>query len=109
MDINTILSALANPVRLDILSWLKSPADHFPPQKAGAPEGGICVSHIREKTGLSQPTISLYLSTLSRAELVSAQRVGQWTYYRYNPEVADAFLEALSQRLKGADRADIDG
>ncbi len=99
MDINTVLSALANPVRLDILSWLKEPEHHFPPQKDTAPSGGICVSHIREKTGLSQPTISLYLSTLSRAGLVSSQRVGQWTYYRYEHDVAEAFLSALGERL----------
>lgn len=99
MDINTVLSALANPVRLDILSWLKEPERHFPQQKDTAPEGGICVSHIREKTGLSQPTISLYLSTLSRAGLVSSERVGQWTYYRYERDVVEAFLNELGQRL----------
>lgn len=99
MDTNTVLSALSNPVRLDILSWLKEPDSHFPPQKNTAPEGGICVSHIREKTGLSQPTISLYLSTLSRAGLVSSERVGQWTYYRYERDVVDAFLNALGERL----------
>ncbi|MCL7931743.1 ArsR/SmtB family transcription factor [Halomonas llamarensis] len=99
MDINTVLSALANPVRLDILSWLKEPERYFPPQKDTAPEGGICVSHICEKTDLSQPTISLYLSTLSRAGLVSSERVGQWTYYRYEHDVVEAFLNELSQRL----------
>tara|TARA_R110002012_G_scaffold7675_16_gene35705 strand:- start:1358 stop:1657 length:300 start_codon:yes stop_codon:yes gene_type:complete len=99
MDINSVLSALANPVRLDILTWLKEPECHFPPQKDTAPPGGICVSHIREKAGLSQPTISLYLSTLSRAGLVSSTRVGQWTYYRFEREVAEAFLQALGERL----------
>ncbi|MFB9866791.1 ArsR/SmtB family transcription factor [Vreelandella sulfidaeris] len=99
MDINSVLSALANPVRLDILTWLKEPERHFPPQKDTAPPGGICVSHIREKAGLSQPTISLYLSTLSRAGLVSSTRVGQWTYYRFEREVAEAFLQALGERL----------
>lgn len=103
MDINTILSALANPVRLDILCWLKEPERHFQPQKEMAPPGGICVSHIREKTGLSQPTVSLYLSTLSRAGLVSSQRVGQWTYYRYEHETAEAFLNALGERLSVPD------
>lgn len=99
MDINTVLSALANPVRLDILSWLKEPERHFPPQKDTAPQGGICVSHICEKTGLSQPTISLYLSTLARAGLVSSTRVGQWTYYRYEREVGESFLRELGERL----------
>lgn len=99
MDINTILSALANPVRLDILTWLREPEQHFAPQNEQAPKGGICVSHIREKAGLSQPTISLYLATLQRAELVTSQRVGQWTYYTYNQPVADAFLGELHQRL----------
>ncbi len=99
MDINTVLSALANPVRLDILSWLKEPERHFPKQKETAPQGGICVSHICEKAGLSQPTISLYLSTLSRAGLVSSTRVGQWTYYRYEHEMGKTFLHELGERL----------
>ncbi|PKG53986.1 transcriptional regulator [Halomonas sp. MES3-P3E] len=99
MDINTVLSALANPARLDILYWLKEPERHFPPQKDTAPKGGVCVSHIRDKTALSQPTVSLYLSTLYRAGLVSSTRVGQWTYYRYEHDVAESFLHELSERL----------
>lgn len=99
MDLNTVLSALANPVRLDILSWLKEPERHFPPQKDTAPQGGVCVSHIRDKTGLSQPTISLYLSALHRAGLVSSTRVGQWTYYRYEHAVGEHFMHELAKRL----------
>lgn len=99
MKTSEILSALSNPVRLNILTWLKDPSRHFPAQNDNAPENGICVTHIQEKTGLSQSTISLYLATLQRADLVRAQRVGQWTYYSLNREVVAAFIAGLAERL----------
>lgn len=94
-----ILSALSNPTRLNMLTWLKDPKKHFPPQHDNAPENGICVSHIQEKTGLSQSTVSLYLAALQRADLVQSQRSGQWTYYSLNRDVIAAFLADLATRL----------
>ncbi|WP_213526725.1 helix-turn-helix transcriptional regulator [Paenibacillus sp. J31TS4] len=85
MDPILIFKALSNETRLRILSWLKEPEKHFPVHEGG--DGlslGVCVSHIQEKAGLSQSTVSHYLLLLQRAGLVEAARRGQWTYYRRN-------------------------
>lgn len=85
MDQILVFKALSNQTRLDILSWLKAPAEHFPDLKnVDFNQVGVCVGHIQQKTGLSQSTVSEYLSMLQRAELVVATRVGQWTYYKRN-------------------------
>ena len=78
--------ALANDRRLEILNWLREPKKNFPANTNGASQDeiGVCVSFIQEKSGLSQSTISSYMSTLERAGLVTATRMGQWTFYRRN-------------------------
>lgn len=87
MDQVEVFKALSNKTRLQILGWLKSPEVHFAAQKNADFENiGVCVGHIQQKSGLSQSTISEYLSILQRANLIIATRVGQWTYYRRNPE-----------------------
>lgn len=79
-----IFKALSNKTRLDILNWLKDPANHF--DKDGFGENGVCVGQIQKKAGITQSTVSEYLSVLQRAGLVTAKRVGQWTYYQRNEE-----------------------
>lgn len=83
------LKALANPVRLQIMDWLRDPeaefADYDP--VADRAEVGVCVSHIQAKSGLAQSTISAYMATLERAGLVSSTRVGKWTHYRRNDDL----------------------
>jgi ArsR family transcriptional regulator len=89
--------ALASEARLEMLHWLKRPSEHFPPTHA--PNGwadGVCVTHIQQKTGLSPSTTSNHLAILQRAGLVTATRIGQWTYYRRN-EAAIADLARLIQ------------
>lgn len=44
---------------------------------------------------MSQSTVSHYLSILQRANLVVAERVGKWTYYKRNDETIRAFLSQL--------------
>lgn len=82
------LKALANPVRLEIVQWLRDPevafADYEP--IADRAEVGACVSHIQAKSGLAQSTISSYMGTLERAGLVHPTRVGKWTHYRLDED-----------------------
>ncbi|MCI1649252.1 ArsR/SmtB family transcription factor [Bifidobacterium tibiigranuli] len=80
------LKAIANPVRLQILVWLKEPRANFPMDNviADPDEYGICVTQIQTKTGLAQPTVSNHMSVLERAGLVISTRVRQWTHYRRN-------------------------
>ena len=99
IDINEALKALANPMRLDILNWLKDPRKSFPEQEVDPETVGVCVSIIQERTGLSQSTTSLYLAALQRAQLVTSQRIGPWTYYKRHDENIDAFLKALKERI----------
>jgi len=87
MDQVEIFKALSNKTRLQILNWLKSPAENFPEQANPDFENlGVCVGQIQMKSGLTQSTISEYLSILQRAELITATRMGQWTYYKRNDE-----------------------
>jgi DNA-binding transcriptional ArsR family regulator len=77
------LRALANERRLQILSWLKDPVAHFPPQADGdLRKDGVCGLFIAEKLGLSQPTASEHLRILTQAGLVRAKRIKQWTFYQ---------------------------
>jgi len=79
------LRALANERRLQILEWLKDPRRHFPRQVDGdLVKDGVCGLLIARKLGVSQPTASEHLNILSRAGLVRAKRLKQWTFYKRN-------------------------
>lgn len=98
LDIDDIIKALSNPVRREILMWLKEPEKHFQPQDHGL-ENGVCVGRIYERAGLSQSTISSYLAILQRANLVCSQRIGQWVFYKRNEAVIKAFLTRMENEL----------
>ncbi|MEZ8018458.1 ArsR/SmtB family transcription factor [Vibrio splendidus] len=100
-DMNEVLKSINNPVRRDILHWLKSPHEHFNLEKqlVDTDVEGVCVSIIQEKSGLSQSTVSSYLSNLQRAKLVTSKRIGSWTYYKRNDEYIEKFLKELSDSL----------
>src|SRR3954452_11308635 len=95
------LKALANPVRLEILHWLREPEEHFPvdPAVVDPREVGVCVSHIQAKAGLAQSTVSAYMAVLERAGLVRSTRVGKWTHYRRDEERIALLVAALGQSL----------
>jgi DNA-binding transcriptional ArsR family regulator len=78
------LKALANPVRLQILGWLRDPVAEFAEYEpiADRETVGVCASHIQAKSGLAQSTVSAYMTTLERAGLVRSTRIGKWTHYR---------------------------
>lgn len=95
------LRALSNPVRLQLLSWLREPERHFSLEGAIADpaEAGVCVSHIRAKAGLAQSTVSAYMAELERAGLVRSTRVGKWTHYKRDEQRIAGLVAALSQAL----------
>ncbi len=100
MDQVEIFKALSNKTRLQILGWLKEPELNFPEQpNADFENVGVCVGQIQLKSGLSQSTISEYLSILQRAELISSTRVGQWTYYKRNKEGLEKLSEIIHKAL----------
>ncbi len=98
MDIDAIHKALANPLRRDILNWLKEPETCFPEQPHTFKDG-VCAGQIDLRCGLSQSTVSAHLATLQRAGLVNSTRVGQWIYFRRNEETIQAFLAHINTGL----------
>jgi ArsR family transcriptional regulator len=63
-------TALADPVRLQVLSIL-----------AAAPDGEVCVCDFVEPLGKSQPTVSHHMKILADAGLVHGERRSKWVYY----------------------------
>ena len=96
-----IIKALANDKRLAILAWLKEPEVNFPEfkDKQKLKTHGICCGLIQKKAGLSQSTISNYLTQLEKCGLLIATRDKQWTYYRRNDKQITEFLSSLKQQL----------
>lgn len=96
-----IFKALSNKTRLEILSWLKNPEIHFEDYKTMVNQTtyGICVGHIQKKSGLTQSTISEYLAILQRAGLITATKVGLWTYYKRNESAFEALSDLITSEL----------
>lgn len=70
VDLARMFKALADPVRLRLLSLI---ASH---------EGGeACVCDLTGPFDVSQPTISHHLKVLREAGLVGSERRGTWVYY----------------------------
>src|SRR5436189_2160191 len=78
-----LLKALADPVRLRLLSLVASHAD-----------GEACVCDLNDAFDLSQPTISHHLKVLHEAGLLDREKRGVWVYYRARTQ-ALASLGAL--------------
>jgi len=70
-----LLKALADPVRLRLMSLVAS--------RAG---GEACVCDLNDAFDLSQPTISHHLKVLHEAGLVDRDKRGVWVYYRVRPQ-----------------------
>lgn len=99
MDLENAIAALNNPIRRKILEWLKDRSNFPPalPEHAGLE--GVCVGYIQEKAGLSQSTVSTYMGLLKKAGFVTAERHGQWTFYRRNEANIQVFLKAVQDEL----------
>ena len=78
-----LLKALADPVRLRLLSLVASHAD-----------GEACVCALNDAFDLSQPTISHHLKVLHEVGLLDRSKRGVWVYYAVRRE-ALADLGAL--------------
>jgi len=73
LELATGFSALADPVRLRVLSIL-----------AASPKGEVCVCDLVGPLGKSQPTISHHMKILSEAGFVQGERRGKWVWYSLN-------------------------
>ena len=82
-QIAPLLKALADPVRLRLLSLVASHQD-----------GEACICELNDAFELSQPTISHHMKVLHEAGLVDRDKRGVWVYYKVRPQ-ALASLGAL--------------
>lgn len=83
-ELAAVLKALADPVRLRLISIV-----------ATAPSGEVCACDLPELLGRSQPTISHHLSALVRAGLIDREQRGKWAWFRLRPETLAAVRAAL--------------
>jgi ArsR family transcriptional regulator len=84
--ISPLLKALADPVRLRLLSLVASHTG-----------GEACVCDLQDAFELSQPTISHHLKVLHEVGLLDREKRGVWVYYR----VADGALRGVGTLLGG--------
>ena len=84
-----LVKAIADPVRLRLLSLVASHAD-----------GEACVCDLNDAFDLSQPTISHHLKLLHEAGLLEREKRGVWVYYR----VHTGALADLAALLGGVTR-----
>lgn len=74
-ELAVLLKAVADPVRLRLLSMI-----------ASAPDGEVCVCDLTAAFDLTAPTISHHLKVLRTAGLIRCDRRGTWVFYRAIPE-----------------------
>ncbi len=77
-------AALADPVRLKLLSFI-----------ASSEYEEVCACDLLEPSGRSQPTVSHHMKVLVDAGLVSREKRGLWVWYRVVPERLDALRAVL--------------
>ena len=87
VGVQDVLKALADPIRLRILSLLGP--------------GEICVCHIHTALSVPQPTASRHLATLKRIGLVEDRKVGLWKHYRLR-RLPDPTLQAIVDAARSA-------
>ena len=86
LELATVLKALADPVRLRLVSLV-----------AAAPGGEICACDLPGLLDRTQPTVSHHLSLLVRAGLVDREQRGKWAWFRLRPERLAAVRAALGE------------
>lgn len=74
-ELAVLLKAVADPVRLQLLSLIRA-----------AQAGEACVCDLTEAVGLSQPTVSHHLKVLTDAGLLTRERRGPWAWFAVVPE-----------------------
>jgi ArsR family transcriptional regulator, arsenate/arsenite/antimonite-responsive transcriptional repressor len=83
-----VFKALSDPARVRIVNMLAT---------SGEP---VCVCHLIEPLGLSQPTVSHHLKKLTDAGLLSREQRGKWAFFSLRQEAIEALTAVVD--LKGA-------
>ena len=85
-DLAAVFAALADPVRLRLLSLV-------------ADAGELCSCTLEEPLGKSQPTISHHTKVLAEAGLIQGEKRGRWVWWHVVPERLETVRNALSVRV----------
>ena len=79
-----VFAALADPVRLRLLSFITSAEDE------------VCACDLVEPSGRSQPTVSHHMKILVDAGVVTREKRGLWVWYQAVPSRLDALRAVLA-------------
>lgn len=79
------LKAIADPARLQVLSFLRS-----------RPNGEACACDFVEPLGLAQPTVSHHLKVLHEAGLLEREKRATWVHYRLPHDRLPSIRQALT-------------
>jgi ArsR family transcriptional regulator len=82
-DLARVFSALADPVRLRLLSLI-------------AEAGEVCSCDLLEPLGKSQPTVSHHTKALADAGLIRGEKQGRWVWWSLVPERLNDVRAALA-------------
>jgi ArsR family transcriptional regulator len=82
-DLARVFAALADPVRLRLLSLV-------------ADAGEVCSCDMLEPLGKAQPTVSHHTKILAEAGLIVGEKRGRWVWWRIVPERLTAVRDAVS-------------
>lgn len=81
VELASLLKAVADPARLQILALLRA-----------SESGELCACDFPAALGLTQPTVSHHLKILAAAGLVARRQQGTWAHFRIVPERLDAVV-----------------
>lgn len=79
-----LLKALADPVRLRLLSFI-----------AATENGEACACDLTEPAGRSQATVSHHLSQLTQVGVLEREQRGKWAWFRLDRERLGAICAAV--------------
>ena len=82
LELARVLAALADPVRLRLLSLVASRSE-------------VCSCDLEDPLAKSQPTISHHTKVLADAGLLVGEKRGRWTWWRLAPDRLAAIRQAL--------------
>ena len=82
----SVLSALAEPTRLEAMRLLSDGSEH-------------CVCELMRKLGATQSRMSRHMQALKQAGLVVDRRDAQWVRYRINPDLSPALARLVAAAL----------
>jgi len=83
-DLAGMLKALADPVRLRLISFI-----------AATENGEACACDLTEPTGRSQATVSHHLSQLTQAGILEREQRGKWAWFTLDRDRINGICAAV--------------